>query len=411
MKLTESQLKIEYIDSKKLEPSPYNPRKWSEEALKGLRASISEFGIVDPFVINKRKGLRLVGGHMRCKVAIELGIEKVPIVYVDLDDKKEKALNVALNSRYISGDWDASLGDLLGEIQADLPDLFDSLNFEDLLVDVPEVEIGGSEGESDADEVPEVTAKPIIRMGDLVILGRHRVLCGDSCKVEDVERLMGGKKADTEWADPPYGIDYSGGRTQVVSHKPYGKIAGDDNPDVSLFVEAAFNTEAKDIWVCCSPVNLAPFLRIFDKHGGVNAVVIWKKPAPGLGYQWIRRYCEFILFWTKRPKSKAESSEFDWWEIATDNSIDYQHGAQKPVELIVRALQFSIGQNVYDPFLGSGSSLIACHQTNRILFGCDIEPRYIQVTTQRWINFAGKQEEVKVIRDGQEYGWGELQSN
>lgn len=144
------QLQIEYIDPKKLEPSPYNPRKWSEEALKGLRASISEFGLVDPFVINKRNGFRLVGGHMRCKVAIELGIEKVPIVYVDLDDKKEKALNVALNSKYIAGDWTSDLGNLLGEIQADLPDLFDSLNFEDLLADVPEVEVeaGSSGGES-----------------------------------------------------------------------------------------------------------------------------------------------------------------------------------------------------------------------------------------------------------------------
>lgn len=148
-------LQIEYIDPEKLEPSEYNPRKWSEEALKGLRASISEFGICDPFVVNKRNGLRLVGGHMRCKVAIELGLEKVPVVYVDLDDKKEKALNVALNSKYISGDWTADLGDLLGEIQADLPNLFDSLNFEDLLADVPEIEIKTSGDSGDSQESPK----------------------------------------------------------------------------------------------------------------------------------------------------------------------------------------------------------------------------------------------------------------
>ncbi len=147
-------LKIEYVDPKSLEPSQYNPRAWSKEALKGLSASISEFGIVDPFVVNKRKGLRLVGGHMRCKVAIELGIEEVPIVFVGLDDKKEKALNIALNNPHISGDWDASLGDLLGEIQADLPDLFDSLNFEDLLADVPEIEVDAGESEAENQESP-----------------------------------------------------------------------------------------------------------------------------------------------------------------------------------------------------------------------------------------------------------------
>lgn len=134
-------LKIKYVDPKTLEAAAYNPRFWSEEALKGLRASISEFGICDPFIVNKRNGMRLVGGHMRCKVAIDLGIEQVPIVFVDLDDKKEKALNVALNSRHISGDWSADLGDLLGEIQADLPELFDDLNMDLLLDDVPEIEL------------------------------------------------------------------------------------------------------------------------------------------------------------------------------------------------------------------------------------------------------------------------------
>lgn len=104
--------------------------------------------------MNKRQGLRLVSGHMRCKVAIELGIEQVPIVNVDLDDKKEKALNVALNNPYISGDWTAGLGDLLGEIQAELPDLFEAANFEGLLADVPEIEIEASGGETDGQESP-----------------------------------------------------------------------------------------------------------------------------------------------------------------------------------------------------------------------------------------------------------------
>lgn len=135
-------LKIEYVDPKLLEPSPYNPRAWSEVALKGLRASIAEFGICDPFIVNKRKGLRLVGGHMRCRVAIELGIEQVPIVFVDLSDKKEKVLNVALNNPHIAGNWDFNgLDCLLDEINTDSEELFNNLNFTPLLEDISNAEL------------------------------------------------------------------------------------------------------------------------------------------------------------------------------------------------------------------------------------------------------------------------------
>lgn len=145
--MDKTNLKIEYVDPKKLKPYERNPRIISNEAMEGLKISIQQFGIVDPFVVNDK--LTIIGGHQRCKAAIGLGHKQVPVVYVNLPVAEEKALNVALNSRYISGDWTVDLGDLLGEIQADLPDLFEGLNFEDLLVDVPEieVEIAGSESE------------------------------------------------------------------------------------------------------------------------------------------------------------------------------------------------------------------------------------------------------------------------
>ena len=186
-------------------------------------------------------------------------------------------------------------------------------------------------------------------------------MCGDSTKREDVERLMGGDGADIVFSDIPYGIDYSGGRTQVVRHKPYGKIEGDDIDDVSIFVYPLIDLHALDVWVCCSPINLAPALRPFDESGGVDAIIVWDKKSPGLGYQWIRRQTEFILFRSERVKEKQEQSEFDLWSISRDNTSEYIHGNQKPIELVTRALRFSApcGNVVVDLYAGSGSTLVA----------------------------------------------------
>ena len=250
------------------------------------------------------------------------------------------------------------------------------------------------EGLTDDDEMPE-KVETICKTGDLWQLGNHRLLCGDATKREDVERLMGGEKADMVFTDPPYGIDYSGGRTQVVRHKPYGRIQGDKEANVSHFIEAILSVKARDIWVCCSPVNLAPVLRPFDILGGVNAIIVWDKGNVGLGYQWVRRRCEFIIFWTSRDKPKEAESEQDLWEIPTDDKRMLQHGAQKPVALVERAIKFSNGAIVLDPFGGSGSTLIACQKLGRRCFMMEIEPFYCDVIIQRWQNFTGQKAECR----------------
>ena len=141
------QIKIEYINPKKLKPYERNPRAISDGAMAGLKASIKQFGIVDPFVVNDK--LTIIGGHQRCKAAIELGYKEVPVVFVNLPPAEEKALNVTLNNQHISGTWTPDLGDILGEIKADLPDLYLDLQLEPLELDVPEVviESGGNSGE------------------------------------------------------------------------------------------------------------------------------------------------------------------------------------------------------------------------------------------------------------------------
>ena len=200
-------MEIRKIPIEKLNPAAYNPRKDlqpGDPEYEKLKRSMQEFGYVEPIVWNKRTG-NIVGGHQRYKVLLDMGMSEVDCVVVDLDETKEKALNLALNK--IQGDWDyLKLIDLLQELDTGEFDLeltgFDMGEIEDLIAQlhVPE--------EIVEDEVPEPPKEPITKPGDLWLLGRHRLLCGDATKKEDVERLMDGKKADMVFTDPPYIIVY-----------------------------------------------------------------------------------------------------------------------------------------------------------------------------------------------------------
>lgn len=195
-------MEIKKVLVKDLKYAPYNPRKISDEMLNKLKQSIEEFGYVEPIVVNKRTR-HVVGGNQRLKALEDLGIEEVEAVFVDLDDAREKALNIALNK--ITGEWDyPKLKDLLEELDTGEIDIeltgFDMVEIEDLMTQfhVPEEII--------EDEVPEPPKEAITKPGNLWLLGRHRLLCGDATKKEDVERLMDGKKADLVFTDPPYGM-------------------------------------------------------------------------------------------------------------------------------------------------------------------------------------------------------------
>jgi len=286
----------------------------------------------------------------------------------------------------------------------------DEIRLEDFKIDMGEpislkdvIEQYGPNVDGSEDEVPEIDDSPAItKMGDLFTLGRHRLLCGDATKEEDVKRLMNGKKADMVFTDPPYGIDYSGGRTQTITKKNYGKIQGDKNKDISIFIKSILKIAGdEDFYICLSPINLKDALNLIPKYEGI---IIWKKQTPGLGYQWVRRYCELIIFNTNRIKKKEDNSLFDFWDISTDPKILYEHGMQKPVKLSAAAICFSssINEIIVDIFMGSGSTLIACEKLNRICYGMEIEPKYCDVVIKRYAAFTGIPEEE--IREMVEHG-------
>lgn len=244
--------------------------------------------------------------------------------------------------------------------------------------------------EDDFDTTPPTEPKTVL--GDLYEIGEHRLLCGDSTDSDQVAKLMNGGKADMVFTDPPYGIDYSGGRSQVVETKTYGKLMNDHLQGVELGELISnvflFNKQESDVYICVSPKMQKPFLDFIENSNKViDAVIVWDKKQPGLGYMSYRRQCEFILFVKGKPFKKGDSSDFDLWSISRDNGQDYVHGTQKPIAVPSRAINNSSKKDdlVLDYFVGSGSTMVASHQLKRKCYGMELDPKYCDVIVKRMI--------------------------
>ena len=378
------ELRIEYLTLDKLKPYEKNARKHQKADLSTIKASISEFGMSDPIGVWGKDNI-IVEGHGRYLACKELGIEEVPVIHLDhLTDEQRRAYALAHNKTAEMSEWDF---DLLGD---ELKDIFD-IDMSDFGFDLSE-----EETEVIEDEVPE-EVEPVAKQGDIWQLGRHRLMCGDSTSIDDVEKLMDGNKADMVFTDPPYGIDYSGGRSQVVRDKEYGKLKNDDlqGEELGNLICNVFNFNKKeaDVYICVSPIMQKPFLDYIEQQGtDLNAVIVWDKKQPGLGYMAYRRQCEFILFVKGKPFKKGDATDFDLWSISRDDATTYVHGTQKPVGVSARAIKNSSKQddNVLDFFGGSGSTLIACEQLDRNCFMMELDPHYVDVIITRWEKLTGQ---------------------
>ena len=381
------ELKIEYLTLDKLKPYEKNARKHQEADLSTIKASISEFGMSDPIGVWGKDNI-IVEGHGRYLACKELGIEDVPVIHLDhLTDEQRRAYALAHNKTAEMSEWDF---DLLGD---ELKDIFD-IDMSDFGFDLSDDE--EEETEIIEDKVPE-EVESVAKQGDIWQLGRHRLMCGDSTSVTDVEKLMNGNKADMVFTDPPYGIDYSGGRSQVVRDKEYGKLKNDDlqGEELGNLICNVFNFNKKeaDVYICVSPIMQKPFLDYIEQRGKeLNAVIVWDKKQPGLGYMAYRRQCEFILFVKGKPFKKGDTTDFDLWSISRDDATTYVHGTQKPVGVSARAIKNSSKQddNVLDFFGGSGSTLIACEQLGRNCYMMELDPHYVDVIIARWEQFTGQ---------------------
>ena len=371
-----------------------------------IKLSIIKFGFSFPlFVWKSGKTNYLCDGHGRfatlCKMQKDgYIIPPLPVVYIQCKNKAEaKQKLLRLNSQYGKMTKESVL-----EFAEDLEINFDEISLPDTVIDFSDQSEEPQETTGD-DEVPEVEEKAVSKRGEMYELGNSILMCGDSTSAEDVARLMGGEKADMVFTDPPYGIDYSGGRTQVVNKKDYGKIMGDtlQGEELGNLICNVFEFVKKgaDVYICCSPIMQKPFLDFIEKKGKeLNAVIVWDKKQAGLGYMAYRRQCEFILFIKGSPFKKGDKTDFDLWSIARDNAEKYVHGTQKPVAVPSMAIANSSKAEdiVLDLFGGSGSTLIACEKNNRKARLMELDPKYCDVIRKRYTKWA--KENGKPITSG-----------
>ena len=386
-------MKIEKVKIGKVKPYNNNPRDISKAAIEKVTLSIKEFGFQQPIVVNKNN--IIIAGHTRLEAAKQLKLKEVPVVVAkNLSDNQAKAYRLMDNRSGQESNWDKKLLELelslLNDenINLDLTG-FDEVELNNLIADE-------KTGLTEDDAIPE-PKEAICKLGDIWQLGKHRLLCGDSTKEEDVNKLMDGAKADMVFTDPPYGINYSGGRTQVVEKKTYGKILNDNlkglelgNLIANLF---SFTKSESDYYICVSPLEQKPFLDVIENNKlKLDAVIVWDKKNAGLGYMRYRRQCEFILYIKGKKFKKGDKSDFDLWQINRDNAQKYVHGTQKPVALSSRAILNSSKKEdfILDIFGGSGSTLIACEKINRNCYMMELDTTYCDIIIERWQNYTDK---------------------
>ena len=384
-------MNIQKIKIDKLIPATYNPRKNlkpSDAEYVKIKNSIEKFGFVSPLVINK--DMTVIGGHQRLKVLKEMGIVEVECIIVDLDKTNEKALNIALNK--IQGDWDEEkLEALLQELKLEDFDTnltgFDFDEVDEILKDVN----GSKEDDFDVDSAYEEIEEPITKPGDVWILGKHRLMCGDSAQKEDVMHLMNNQDADMLLTDPPYNVDYVGKTSEAL------KIKNDNMSDNQFyeFLKKVFENmysvtkEGASIYVFHADTEGLNFRKAFKDAGYKLAeCLIWKKDCFVMGrqdYQWQH---EPILYGWKEgaahhfinDRTQSTILEFD---RPRQSSL---HPTMKPIDLVARLLKNSSKENdkILDLFGGSGSTIIAAEQLNRNCYTMELDPKYCDVIVKRW---------------------------
>ena len=396
---------IESIKAEQLMPAKYNPRKDlkpGDAEYEKLKRSLEEFGYVEPVIWNRTTG-NVVGGHQRLKVLLSMGMTEIDCVVVELSEEKEMALNVALNK--ISGDWDKNkLALLIADLQGADFDVsltgFDPAEIDDLFKDTLKDGIKDDEFDVEAELAKPTKTKP----GDIWLLGRHKLICGDTTNPDTLKTLMGEEKANLVVTDPPYNVNYEGSA---------GKIKNDnmDNENFYKFLFDAFvNTESvmaddSSIYVFHADTEGLNFRKAFSDAGFyLSGTCIWKKQSLVLGrspYQWQH---EPVLFgWKKKGRHQwyTGRKESTIWEFDKPKK-NGDHPTMKPIPLLAYPIMNSSLTNsiVLDPFGGSGSTLIACEQTDRICRTVELDEKFCDVIVSRYIELVGSSEKVLLVRDG-----------
>ena len=387
-------MKIQNKHIDELIPYAKNARTHSNEQISQIAASIKEFGFNDPVAVDGENGI--IEGHGRVLAAREMGMEQVPVFELShLSDTQKRAYILAHNKLTENAGWDQDLlavemSDLIGAGFGELT----GFDIDDFGEEKP--------GLTDPDFIPEEPEEPFTQAGDIWMLGEHRLLCGDSTDKKQVERLMNGEKADMVFTDPPYGMhldtDWSkikgseksiGFQGNLLGNK-YDKVIGDNDDFKPAIINSIFwgfdYCKEMFIWGADYFIDLLPN---FGKDG---CLLVWNKRSSDEQQKAIGN-C-FELFWSRKQHKKYVYN-FEWFGFlskdAPQEARNRVHPTMKPVGLIERIWLWNKSPQgiVVDLFLGSGSTLIAAEKTGRKLFGCELEPAYVDICIERWQNYTG----------------------
>ena len=406
----ERALQIEMMDAAKLVPYARNARTHSDDQVAQIAASIAEFGFTNPILIGG--GAIIIAGHGRLMAAQKLGLAEVPVIVLDhLTEAQRRALVIADNRIAENAGWDEELLraelESLRDIDFDLDLIgFSEAELDALLGDLDGSEEGAVDGE---DEVPEPPADPVSRPGDLWIMGNHRLLCGDSTVATDVEKLLAEVKPLLMVTDPPYGVEYDPAwrnATGAAKTKRTGKVLNDDRADWRE-AWALFPGDVAYVWhgaLHATTVADSLIAAGFD----IRSQIIWAKDRLVLSrgdYHWQHEPCWYAVKERGKGHWAGDRKQTTLWQIANkDQDAETVHGTQKPVECMRRPIlnNSSPGQAIYEPFMGSGTTLIATETTGRVCYGIELNPAYVDVAVARWQNLTGG---VAVLEgDGREFG-------
>ena len=379
---------VEYITTDKLIPYARNTRTHNKEQVLKIASSIKEFGFTNPILIDKDNGI--IAGHGRVMAAAKLNMKELPCIRLGhLTEAQKKAYIIADNRLALDAGWDEELLKLeIEELQGfdfDIDILgFDTKELENILKEPVEVK----EDDFDVEKALEDIKEPITKRGDIWQLGRHRLLCGDSTAVTDIEKLMNGNKANMVFTDPPYGYEYqSNMRTKT---EKFDVLKNDDKildfmPIIKDYIEGF-------VFICTAWKVLDEWLPLFKQHYELSNMIIWDKGGGGIGdlKKTFSTDYEVILVshQGKELKGKRIGSV---WNIPKDGASSYVHATQKPVRLPAMAIEETTQSNsiVLDIFGGSGTTLIAAEETNRICYMMELDEKYCDVIIKRYEELTG----------------------
>lgn len=372
-------IRSENVDPTSLTPNPKNWRKHPKFQAEAMNGVLDDVGWIQDVIVNERTG-NLIDGHLRLELARKNKESTIPVKYVDLTVEEEEKALATFDPIGAMAEADATmLNALIERCQTDNEEV------KGLLVDIAEKEkldFGKKEAKED-DFEPPIEVETTIKRGDIIQLGRHRVMCGDSTSAEDFGRLMNGKKADMAFTDPPYNINYSGIKRE---HK---KIENDNitEDDFKHFLIKSLKYIPITSYVCCNWMTYDVFKQVLKEiKRPVKSCIVWDKETPVQHLDKYFKQHEFILYTGKLGGEKTLRG--DVWKVRRGKSDS--HPTMKPVELVAMAISDNQSmQIVVDPFLGSGTTLIACEQLDRTCYGMEISPQYCEVICMRWEKLTG----------------------